>query len=230
MPAVTRLQIKDRALRLADYENSSFPQEADLNQWCNDGYQEFYDILNTTLEDYFIPDPVPVTIVDGSHEIDLLSEIPDFYRLKGIDFKYDGVRFYNMSSYNFKDRNKYEFSAYHGITGWEQNRLYRLVGNKILIVPRDFAHGDYQIWYIPQAAVFTEDSSEIEDFNGWAEYIVNYVAMNLKIKAEESTVPYEKTMGKLLGRIRALAKIKDTSKIHSVTDVKTSGYYYNGNY
>lgn len=230
MPTVTRGQIKTRALRLSDYENSSFPQTDELDQWINDGYQEWYDIINRTLEDYFIGDPVAVTIAEGVNEIDLTAVIPDFYRLKGIDFKYDDQRFYNVRSFNFKDRNKYEFSVYHGYLGYQQNRLYRLVGNKIRIVPRDFATGDYQIWYIPQVTLFTQDSDSFDDFNGWAEYIVNYVARKIKIKAEESTLPYDQEMAKLVDRIKAMAKIKDTAKVQSVTDVNTLGYYDYDNY
>lgn len=218
MGLITRVNIKDRALTLTDYQNSSFPQDSELNGWVNEGIQEFYDIMTSVLQDYFVEDPHEVTIASGQSEINLTTELPNFYRLKGIDYKFDSTRYYDLQSFDFKNRNHYNYSVGEVLNSYRRIRVYRILGSKIKLLPADNADGIYRVWYIPLAALLTNDTDTFDDFNGWAEYVVNYVARNLKIKADESTQQFDATMGKLAKRIQSMASNRDLSKIDVVND------------
>lgn len=229
MATITRGQIKTRALQITDYENSDFASEPELNQWTNDGYLSFFDLLASTLENFYIADPVDVTVSSGSSEIDLSTVLTRFYLLKGLDFNYEGNKYYKVPSFNFADRNIYDGTIAEGNSRHFDRRRYRLLGNKIKLVPTDTASGNYRIWYVAEPTQLDDDSDSFENYNGWGEFVVQYVAKKIKIKAEEDYRPFEMEMAFLRARISEIAKNRDTNKVESVTDVERpsvlDGYY-----
>ena len=223
MATITLGQVKTRALQMTDYINSDFASDAELLQWANDGYLQFYDLIANTLEDFNLADPVTTTIASGNTDIDLSSAVTRFYLLKGLDFNYTGNKYHKVLSFNFSERNSYDNNFAETDPYYNKRRRYKLYGSKITIVPAETAPGTYKIWYVPEPVLLSDDSDTFENYNGWGDYVVQYVAKRIKIKSEEDFSPFEREMGFLANRIGEIAKNRDTNKIHSVTDVYKIG-------
>jgi len=222
--AETLSSLRTRVRARADMKNSNFVEDSELNQYINSSYQELYDLLVASFEDYYTAAPTSFTIASGSNTYTLPA---DFYKLRGVDFSSDGSNYYTMMPFDFANRNNLNNNV--GVLALSQyQNQYRIVGDKIYITPEDNAAGSYRIWYVPRATVLTVDASTLDGINGWEEYVVVDAARKCLAKEESDTsfLVQEKEM--LRQRIIAMSARRDAGMPKSITDVNTSlygGYY-----
>lgn len=81
--SVTAGDIRTKAKRLADMENSSFVSDSEWLDYVSSAYAELYDILTTKFERYNVSTS-NISITSGTTLYNLPS---DFYKLVGADFQ-----------------------------------------------------------------------------------------------------------------------------------------------
>lgn len=129
-------------------QSSGFVSDTELNGYINNSYFELYDLIVSRYEDYYST-LVEMTISTGNS-----YTLPtDFYKLRGVDYDLNG-NWIELRKWNFQDRNK--FTQPNNILNYSQYRLYRVVGNEILLLPEDQANGNYRVWYVPRATAMAD--------------------------------------------------------------------------
>lgn len=218
--AETLSSLRTRVRARADMKNSNFVEDSELNQYINSSYQELYDLLVASFEDYYTAAPTSFTISSGSNTYTLPT---DFYKLRGVDCSIDGVNYYTMQPFDFANRNNFN-NTVGVLNSYQFQNLYRIVGDKIYITPEDNAAGSYRLWYVPRATVLTLDASTLDGINGWEEYVVVDAARKCLAKEESDTsfLVQEKEM--LRQRIIAMSARRDAGMPKSITDVGEALY------
>jgi len=222
--SVTLATMRSRVRQRADMEESEFVQDSELNQYINSSYQELYDILVTSFEDYYTLPPVSFTIATST---DYYTLPADFYKLRGVDASLDGsTYYYTLMPFDFLNRNRNNdnlIAADYSAT----DRKYRIVGSRIYVTPADNAPGSYRIWYVPSATVLTSDSSTLDGINGWEEYVVVDAARKCLDKEESDTRALVVEKEALRQRIIAASARRDAGMPKSISDVNSSVFYNN---
>jgi hypothetical protein len=210
--------MKDRVRDRADMKNSKFVEDPELVQYINASYQELYDILVQSFEDYYTLPPLPLSIPSGQDYFDLPL---DFYKLRGVDAALDnGSDFYTMSPFNFARRNRKGQSLVRlDLIQYDKN--YRIVGNRLYITPPERAPGNYRIWYVPKATTLQLDTDTLDGINGWEEYVVVDAARKCLLKEESDTAVNFLTMEKeaLKKRIKDASQRRDAGMPKTITDI-----------
>lgn len=211
--------LRTRVRARADMKNSNFVEDSELNQYINSSYQELYDLLVASFEDYYTAAPTSFTISSGN-----TYTLPaDFYKLRGVDSSIDGVNYYTMQPFDFANRNNFN-NTVGVLNSYQFQNQYRIVGDKIYITPEDNAAGSYRIWYVPRATTLSTDSSTLDGINGWEEYVVVDAARKCLAKEESDTsfLVQEKEM--LRQRIITMSARRDAGMPKSITDVGEALY------
>lgn len=186
MRNVTRGDLRTRALRTADAENDPHISTAEANQWINDGLAEFQD---------FLIENAPPDYFCLTHDFTLGTGGTDTLP----------ARFYQCRAmYRVDDS-----------TG----RLDPMdVVDEVLrasFTPAD-AGTVLRMLYIPSSPVLTEDTDVVDGVNGFDEYIVNYVALEIKKKKKDPVGPWERRLAMLRSRILKMS-VRDVSVPERVT-------------
>jgi hypothetical protein len=203
-------------------ENTNFITDAGWNEFINSSYAELYDIVIESYEDYYIKDPLTITVQPGSNTIDLPS---DFYKLKGIDYQ-EGLNpvqnndWIDLRLFDFAKRNRN--TNLSRVIGNQPYKQYRILGDKIYIIPTENAGGSYRLWYNPPITTLVDDTDEIDGVNGWEEYIVVDAGIKALVKEESSTTDLERAKQKLLDRIESSSKKRDVHEPNSVSDYESN--------
>jgi len=164
-------------------ENSNFIEDPELLNYINEALYTWYDVMVEAYEDYFLPaEPTVFVLQPGT---DGLFDLPgDFYKLAGLDRSISSGatdRFYPMKKTPWRGRTNTENTFRYALTA---NVTYRIFKDKIQMTPRDSANGTYQLWYIPVATPFVNESDSIETFNGFENLLIVDVAIKMLAKEE----------------------------------------------
>lgn len=216
--SATLAQLRTRARRRADMENSNFVSDAELTDFINSSYSELYDVMVTRYEDYYVGTPTSFSLSAGTNTYSLPS---DFYKLRGVDYKADGQDFIELYTYNWNERGRRN-NPLHSLAYSRVNLTYRIVGSSLYILPEDNAAGDYQLWYIPSFTPLSSDSDLVDSHiarNGWEEYIVVDAARKMLIKEESDIRPLLAEKDALLKRIESASANRDIDQPERISDV-----------
>lgn len=216
----TRLQLRERARQRADMERSQYISDSELNTYLQQSWFELYDILVSRFEDYYST-TVTSTVASGSSEITLPA---DFYKLRGVDYQLDANNYTTLRHFNFLERNKRARNFDRLIAG-RRNIVYRLMANKLLLLPENDAVGTYRVWYIPRCPTFSDDSSAVTNVLDFDEYIVVDAAIKMLSKEESDIAPLLTEKAALKARIESMASNRDAGEPATVQDVVTSDMY-----
>lgn len=209
MPTLSDL--RTRAKQRADMVGSDFISDTEWNQYISDSYGALYDLLVGKFEDYYLSDPYSFTVAAGSDSASLPA---DFLKLKGVDYS-DGGTWREVKRFNFNERNVEAGFA-----------RYRLYGSTILFAPSSQAPGSYRLWYIPRAAVLSNDADTVDCY-GWEVWIEVDAARKALIKEESDTSGLERELATIAQRIETAARDRDVGEPGRITDVTTNDFLSN---
>lgn len=215
--AATLAELRTRAQRRADQENSSFVSDAEWNAYLNEGVAELHEIVVGKHEDFLVRSTT-ISLVANQNGYDLPS---DFLYVKGLDL-ISGTRSYTIRPFMFRERNRFEWMTGAGASS--NNFMYQIRGNQLWIEP-DPASGDtMKLWYVPAAQTLELDDSSISTAyaNGWERYVVLYAAIKALQKEESDVTSQFAELQMLQKRIENNAKRRsgDPSRVVDVRYIR----------
>ena len=133
--ATTRLQLRQRVRARADMQATSFVSDDEVNTFIQGSYDELYDLLTVTAEDYYT-----VTVTFSITSGNTYTLPTNFYKLRGLD-KADGSNYNQVKPFQFEDRN-ITAAQFGGPFNGEANARYRIIAGSLFFVPATNAPGD----------------------------------------------------------------------------------------
>ena len=221
MATFTESDLRTRARRRADMENSSFVSDAEIQDYLNSSISELHDFMVKSYEDYFVSEQTyNAPIATGG------ANLPDdFYKALGVDYTSGGTTS-SLRAYSFTERNLYN-SPYANINELSFP-MYRIEGNKIKFIPENSQSGTITLYYVPQATQFSSTVTEVENvIPGFEEYVVVATAIRMLMKEESDFRALENERQQLSSRIIRAITPRDTSGSFSIRDVRKGRFRNN---
>ena len=212
---ISLAQLKVMTRERADMEDSTFIGETELTTYINLAYGEYYDIIVGAYEDEFtIHDTI--TIASSESQVPLPS---DFMKLRGLDYKVSGTgdTYQTLRKFQFNKRNEKQDTVINTMHT-SNDRQYRIVGDKISIVPENKAPGTYKFWYVPVYTKLINDSDTMGGVNGWEDLVVVQAAIYCLQKEESDISALLAQKAAIVKRITTMAANRDTGGIETITD------------
>ncbi len=212
----------DAGLDRADMANTNFiPPERQL-AYLNAAYGTFYSLVISIYEDEFVvqaPYSFTVTVPGGGNDPVRVDLPADFYKMRGLDKDNNG-EFFPIRKFQFLNRNRDRVNR--PVWGMYPPVRYRLWGNQILFDDANNAAGDYRLWYIPLATVFTDTTTVVTFANQYREdYVVSEFARRCLIKEESDTSAVDADIARLADQIESFDRDRDAGEPEQITDVSS---------
>lgn len=217
-------QLRLRTRQKADRENSNFVEDEELNFMINQSAAELHDLLvGSNSADYSISDYSFSTVTDT----DAYDLPANFYKLKGVDAKISGDRWFSLRAFNFNERNRNDDISWGLING--PTVRYRLLGNQIKFTPAPEAAYDIRLWYTPTAPVLSVDTDTLADLNAYSEYVITDAAIKYLQKEESDVSVLMAQKAELKRRIEIMSNNRDEGQPESVSDIyaENSDFWFN---
>jgi len=214
MATFTESDLRTRARRRADMENSTFVSDAEIQDYLNSSISELHDFMVKSYEDYFVSEQTySVPIATGG------ANLPDdFYKALGVDYNSGGITS-TLRAYSFSERNVY--NTPYAVIDRLAEPMYKVEGNKIKLIPNNSQSGSITLYYVPQATQFSSTVTEIENvIPGFEEYVVVATAIRMLMKEESDVSALERERQQLASRIIRAITPRDVSGSFAIRDVR----------
>lgn len=238
-------ELRLRSQQTADRVNSDFVTTSEWNAFLRLAMYELYDLLITSYEDLFSDQYVFINtngttqnypIPDGATNF-LGGTYPDssgdpaeaFYKLIGMDL---GINTSNnawvtLLKFDFIERNKYVYpnstSTIYGV----YNMRYRLMGNRVNIIPTPAGNQQIRMWYAPRLPALLKDNDITTiGFSGWLRYPIVRAAKYALDKEEGSDT--SKLDGELIflkKRIEEASQNRDAGVADTISETRMDPLY-----
>jgi hypothetical protein len=238
-------EIRLAAQQKADRVGSNFVTLPEWNSFINRAMFELYDILTTQDEDYFVA-PQALFRTNGTDNLYPLPNgvltfqdingnnfvPPPFYRLKGVDLAVQNAAqaFVTVNKFNWQDRNKYIYPNTASTIFGVFNLQYRLMGDKIELIPAPSGNQVIKLWYTPRLRMLVKDN-DVSDISisGWIEYVICRAAKYALDKEESDTSKIDAELLYLKERIEDASINRDVGQPDRITDIRQTGNWGNNN-
>lgn len=214
MATFTESDLRTRARRRADMENSTFVSDAEIQDYLNSSISELHDFMVKSYEDYFVSEQTyNAPIATGG------ANLPDdFYKALGVDYNSGGITS-TLRAYSFTERNIYN-TPYAAIDRLAEP-MYKVEGSKIKLIPTNSQSGTITLYYVPLPTQFSSTVTEIETIiPGYEEYVVVATAIRMLMKEESDTRQLELEKNQLASRIIRALSPRDASGSFAIRDVR----------
>lgn len=233
--ATTLESLQFQARSRADMLDDQFVSDEELVFYINSSIRELYDMLVSTVADYYMKDGYQFTLTDGDEGKDLPE---DFYKLRGfersIDASGDQSSWFTVTQFNFHERNKYNTitTGLGSAIPWVTYRVMASTDSaqRLMLRPQQNTAGVYQLWYVPKCPELVDDDDSFDGINGWEEYVVVDAAIKMLQKQEDDVSVLFAQKKALADRIQAMSADRSQADPEKITDVRGgSGNPYNNN-
>lgn len=225
--AITFAQLKQAARERADMTESNFVTDSELGTYINASIAELHDILVETYEhDYYIKEQTfNTTAQTASYDLSTIITDNDFYKMRGVDLKLNGDKYFSIQPFNFNERNKFQDFGAWSYLG-RANIRYRLVGSNLNFTPVPDSAVEVRLWYVPLATKLVNDADELNDLNQYSEYVIVDAAIKMLNKEESDVRVLLAQKEELKRRIESAAKNRDAGSSDSIQDIYTENDEY----
>lgn len=214
MATYTESDLRTRARRRADMENSTFVTDAEIQDYLNSSISELHDYMVKSYEDYFVSEQTyNAPLATGG------ANLPDdFYKALGVDYESGGITS-TLKAYSFTERNVY--NTPYAVIDRLAEPMYKIEGTKIKLIPGNSQSGTITLYYVPQATQFSASVTEIENvIPGYEEYVVVATAIRMLMKEESDVSALERERQQLASRIIRAISPRDVSGSFAIRDVR----------
>lgn len=232
--AVTLSSLRTQVRERADMQNSLFVSDTEVDLYINNSAWELYDIVVSKFEDQFVYTD-SITGLPPTYTISNTSEnwftLPtNFYKLRGVDRQQDpgNDTWFTLAKWNFAERNNFLDRGVRALWGTSR-ACYRILGNKVNILPQADSAGTYRLWFIPKMTTITSVVDLDSSLEMWSEYIVVDAAIKCLIKEESDTSMLMAIKQGLLARIESMSANRDAGSPERIANVRGDcGYFFGG--
>lgn len=226
-------QLRKLAKQKADRENSQFVTDAEWNVYINQSYFDLYDLLVQKFgNEYFVADPLTISTT-GADEYDLpdgtnYNGARPFYKLLGVDLALNSTSnaYITLRKFDFISRNRYVYPQITtnllGVAGLR----YRLLGNKLKLIPTAQPGQQLRLWYIPRMVMLLKDTDIVDGVSGWTEYIAVDAAIKALLKEEGDVSALAAVRAVLEKRIEEAAENRDAGLPDTISDTRRNTDMY----
>lgn len=214
MATFTESDLRTRARRRADMENSTFVTDAEIQDYLNSSISELHDYMVKSYEDYFVSEQTyNAPLATGG------ANLPDdFYKALGVDYDSGGITS-TLKAYSFTERNVY--NTPYAVIDRLAEPMYKIEGTKIKLIPGNSQSGTITLHYVPLATQFSSTVTEIENvIPGYEEYVVVATAIRMLMKEESDVSALERERQQLASRIIRAISPRDVSGSFAIRDVR----------
>ena len=214
MATYTESDLRTRARRRADMENSTFVTDAEIQDYLNSSISELHDYMVKSYEDYFVSEQTyNAPLATGG------ANLPDdFYKALGVDYESGGITS-TLKAYSFTERNVY--NTPYAVIDRLAEPMYKIEGTKIKLIPGNSQSGTITLHYVPLATQFSATVTEIENvIPGYEEYVVVATAIRMLMKEESDVSALERERQQLASRIIRAISPRDVSGSFAIRDVR----------
>lgn len=210
-----------RAQRLADMEDSNYVSSDEWMDYLNEGLSDLHDILVSKAEDYALTSTT-INLVSGT---DTYSLPNDFYKLRGLDLQQGGGTRYTLRPFNFRERNRRQYSS--GLIDPGYVYQYLIQGTDVRFIPVPSSSGEVAtLWYVPQVAVLSGSFSSIPSYipAGYERFVVMH--MTARALQKESDPGADRMLMEREAerrRIESIAANRDSGEPKRMVDVRYQG-------
>jgi hypothetical protein len=243
-------ELRLRSQEAADRINSDFVTTPEWNAFLRLSMYELYDLLMTSYEDYFADAHVEIN-TDGTMEYYPLPDgatnylggvfggltgvpAPAFYKLAGMDLNVNTSNVtparVTLLKFDFIKRNTYVYpnstSTIYGV----YNMRYRLMGNKLQIIPKPAGNQTLIMHYSPKLASLLADTDVTNiGTSGWLRYVIVRASKYALDKEEGSdTTNQAQELLFLKTRIEQAASNRDAGVPDTISETRQDMTYGQG--
>lgn len=232
---ISLAEMRLRGQQAADRVGSNFVTLPEWNWNITQSYFEFYDLLETSFEEYFVAVPLTFTTDGSTYLYDLpdgtnYNGAPAFFKLLGVDCGLNTVinSYITLNRFNFIDRNRFIFpnlgSTFLGVFSLK----YKVLGNKLMFIPTPAANQIIRIWYAPKLTQLLKDTDIAYGISGWLEYVIVDSAIKALSKEESDTTSLEGRKMGLMERIQSTADNRDIGEPATISDTRSNNRWGTG--
>jgi hypothetical protein len=130
-----------------------------------------------------------------------------------------GTLFLSIPPFQMGERNKYNypFAGNAGTYGYTPLR-YRLMGDKVWIMPPPASAQTIRLWFAPRLATLVNDTDAIDAVSGWEEIVILDVVIKAKLKDEGDVSAELALKAAMIKRIEDAAADRDIANAAHTTD------------
>lgn len=213
-------QMRAECKQRTDLVNSDFITDPEWNNMLNKSGQMMYDlILSAYGNDYNVMPPYPFQ-TDG---VTQRYPLPmDLYKLRGVDVQISNSTsgWLSVPKFNFAERNKF-MVPYQLFYGVRTNLHYRIVGDKLWLIPIAAGGQFMQVWYVPFYTRLMQDTDVLNGLNGWEEFVIADTCVKACAKRETDPTEFKQELQIMADRLQVIADERDLGSPSTVVDVRS---------
>lgn len=218
---VTLAQVTSRARDLADQPaTGGFVDDARIYEQINYAMAALWDSITDAHEDYAL-NRQTVSVLVGTEEYNLPT---DFYKSRKLYPISGGKRQPPLRRFELNDVGELVDVPTSFTSGQEYMYQYRILGKKLMLVPKPTAAFSLEFWYVPESPQFNVSvpATVIDSVFpvGWDEYLVARAAKYILAKEDSSALGAITAMEQeALSRVMSLVKPRDVGGAKVVSDL-----------
>ncbi len=238
-------ELRLRSQQTADRVGSQFVVTTEWNAFLRMAMYELYDLLITSYEDLFAQEfvlintngttqnyPVPdgaTNFFGGTYpSTGATDPAKALYKVSGMDL---GVNTSNnawviIDKFNFIDRNRYVYPNSTSTIYGAFNMAYRLMGNRINLIPTPQGNQQIRMWYSPRLTALLADTDLTTiGYSGWLRYPIVRAAKYALNKEETETGPLDAELIYLKTRIEQASQNRDAGTPDTISETRRDSIY-----
>lgn len=218
--------LKTRALRRADHENSGFVSDAEIGDYVNEAVDEFLDLVEDQVGLEYLAGEYTFNTVAGTNQyvVGDGTDFPYMYRCLMVQYTFNGLK-YPLEQATLLDLGRPDMAL-----GWVSPLRVRyavgpLVGDteparSLRFWPTPQGVHEVTVTYVPQRAAFVspDDDATVFNYLGWDAWVVLRAAMKVLRKEESDTSQVQRELDEQTLRIQQAAARANAGRTNVITD------------
>jgi len=222
---VTGTTLINRIRQRADQVNSGFVSDSEILNWIGVYQRALDDLLIRTYGADYSATSCTFSATAGTANYSLSALTGGmFYKGLGLDIADTSspTGWRDVKPYNWHDRNQPSLISAFTLNLTNGDVRYRFYGTNLNLAPTPSGTTQMKLWYCPQTAAISLSTDQMDDVNGWSEYIVIRSAIAIKDKEESDTSILQADLANITQRIIDMAPNRDAGEAPTVGDMQSN--------
>lgn len=207
-------------------ETSGFISDAELMDYIDGSFADFYDQITGLYEQYNLTFATIITVADTQ-----IYNLPaNFYKAQGVEAQLSSGKKVSLNRFEWADRNN-NWDDYGQVSDVGTNIEYNIMGNTVMFNPSPQAGINITVWYTPSAPKLTLKNQIVDGINGWEELIISDACIKVYEKQEMDPSVFMAQKKRMIERMNEMGQNRDALKPRKVSDARglfSGGYYFYG--